>query len=157
MNTGYRGRIVWSALCLSLAIAGCGKRHHTVKGRFVFPDGTPVTGLSEREAQFILVDGHFSGISAIDADGQFEMRTIHPGDGIPSGTYRVCITPPVPDPVIASEGGRKLEPTKPPPVDPIDSKYWSPDTSGLEVTIDGKVTNLELTVEPRPVGKGKKK
>jgi len=130
-------------LCLTSAAVGCGS-NYTVKGQIVFPDGSPVKDLKGGGVAFESVETNYSAISSIDSDARFELYSIKVGDGVRPGKYRVVITPPAPD-TRDAEAGKK---PPPPPPNPIQTKYSSVETSGLEVVVDKSMTDLKLTVEP---------
>lgn len=132
-----RSRLGYAA-ALILA-AGCGgPTVYPVKGRLVYPDGTPA-----REAEGATVvfettaaDGRgFSATGPVDADGHFVMTTDTKGDGVAPGVNKVLISP---KQITADVG----------PTRAVATKYEDFATSGLEVTVERKSNDVTLTVEP---------
>ena len=86
--------LVRAVLLLTLlAIDGCGPTMATTSGKVVFDDGTPYTDcgmvLFEKTA-----DGKTDSARAeIAPDGTFTLSTAKPGDGVPPGLYKFCVTP----------------------------------------------------------------
>jgi hypothetical protein len=76
----------------AVVLAGCGETKHPVKGTVTLDDGTPVT-------QGVVVFERLEGGPAVTArgeiqsDGKYELSTDKPGDGVPTGKYRVLVNP----------------------------------------------------------------
>lgn len=131
-------RLLVSLLILAtLTLSGCGGQNDTyrVTGKVVFPDGTaltqgkvifnPVSDSEGRDAEAI-----------IQPDGSFTLGTSKPGDGAFPGAYRVAIH--VARPPKGSED-------RTPPIDP---RYRSSSTSGLEAEVKPHHNNrFTFTVE----------
>jgi hypothetical protein len=133
-------RLRWLAPLLALVVAaGCGRSGlYPVKGKVVFPDGTPLTagtvefGPVEKEAML-------APRGEIRADGTFRASTYAEGDGAPPGQYRVQVTPP-----------EQVDPGQPRPL-PFDRRFSSFETSGLEYTVKpGKNEFFTITIDRRP-------
>lgn len=128
---------------MAIGLAGCGGPHLCpVRGKIVYPDGSPAKDLAGYTVTFESVDQapteQKPGISAwgvVEADGTFQIGTYRPGDGALPGRHRVAICPP---PFLADQ-------PPPPPVIPL--KYASFQTSGLEVVIQPGPNELTLQVE----------
>jgi hypothetical protein len=71
----------------------------------------------------------------IDAEGRFMMMTFRPGDGVVPGKYKVILLI------------RQKEDD--PSTSLIPLKYTSPQTSGLEISIDKPHSDIEFVVEKR--------
>jgi hypothetical protein len=70
-----------------------------------------------------------------DDQGRFTMTTFKLNDGLPKGTYRALVLPPIgPDPDRAT------------PV-PFKNKYMRYESSGLQFTIDGPVEKVQVRLE----------
>ena len=106
----------------------------------VDPSGQPIPGLEGWEIVFTQVNGISSSVAEIKADGRFEAYTTRPGDGMPPGNYTVHIP------------RRMIDPERAAP-QVIHGKYEKPETSGLELNVDKKQTDVELKVE-RVAAKG---
>jgi hypothetical protein len=123
---------------LVVLLAGCGRSTYTVRGKVVFPDGTPLEGgwvvfhKSEGESE-VSADG------PIQANGTFELRTNRPGDGVPPGTYRVLVKP--------RERNKKERLTLPLFIDP---KFERFETSGIVLTVEAKENDFEIRVAKPP-------
>jgi hypothetical protein len=127
-----------AAALLLLAAAGCGPRTlYPVRGRLVFPDGSPVTGLAGAAIEFEPVAGEpkVGARGEIDGEGRFVMTSERPGDGALLGKHRVLIERVFLDP-------ERMAPRV------LAEKYERFDTSGLEVTVEPKTNEVRLTVEP---------
>ena len=72
-----------------VAAVGCAKSDKsTVAGRITLKDGTPVAGVR------VMFRSNKTGKSArglTDADGNYELTSLTPGDGIVPGTYYVTL------------------------------------------------------------------
>ncbi len=78
-------------LCL-LAIGGCGPTMATTSGKVIFDDGAPYTDCGM--VLFESAEGKPDNARAeIAPDGTFTLSTARPGDGVPPGLYKVCLTP----------------------------------------------------------------
>jgi hypothetical protein len=148
---------VLSALCATAVLTGCGG-NCTVRGRVVYPDGSPVPNLGGRGILFEAAESHYCAVGTLDTDSRFELYSIQPGDGVRPGIYRVRI-PALPDPVAPDVNlltDRKMQKPLAAPPDPIHPKYREVESSGLDVVVDRNLTDLKLTVEPPDPPRGKK-
>ena len=119
-----------------LLLAGCGKNVQ-VKGKVTFEDGSPLsTGM------VIFTSGGAQSKAPIEQDGSYRVGTLKADDGLPRGTYQVYITGAVKSPGI-SPTGAPLGPV----VQLVNSKFASPDTSGLTCEVKGRRT-FDITVTP---------
>jgi len=119
---------------IALFIAGCGSGHYTVRGKVVFPDGTPMEGGWVNFEKFEKGITH-SADSPVEPDGTFELRTVRPGDGVPPGKYRVLVKA---QEVTLAEGIRRTPRIQP--------KYESFETSDIELTVEPKSNFFTITV-----------
>ncbi|HXG09456.1 MAG TPA: hypothetical protein VNK04_06675 [Gemmataceae bacterium] len=133
------------ALCLvGLLGTGCGggPKTYPVKGKVVYPDGTPLTGgIVEFEALASEV-GQVNARGTIREDGTFEVSTLFPGtdkerDGAVAGEHRVLVIPPLLTDEAMAKGAK-------PAVDPRYRRY---ETSGLKVKVNPDVNEITLTVK----------
>jgi len=125
---------------LALAItAGCGRSGlYPVKGKVIFPDGTPLTA-GTVEFGPVDKDAMLAPRGEIKVDGTFQASTYAEGDGAPPGKYRVLVTPP-----------EQVDPGQPRPL-PFDRRFSSYATSGLEYTVKpGRNEFFTITIEQRP-------
>lgn len=112
-----------------IACAGCGDKVQ-VKGRVVFSDGNPLTtGIVYFES------GPYQAYGILDADGNYSVGEIRPGDGIKKGDYRVRVS--------ATSGGTS---DGAPFVRHIANKYENVETSELNCAVAGK-TRFDIQVE----------
>lgn len=134
-RNGTSARLFLLGVCLSCFIAsGCGSRTiYPVHGRVVDTEGNPIPELKGGSVEFEAVDARMSANSSIDENGRFSLTTLKPGDGAHVGRNRVAITRPY-------QGPDKPSPHY------IDPKYENMETSGLEVTVEPKVNEVELKV-----------
>jgi len=123
-------------LLLGFAV-GCGKGHVQQGGTIVFSDdGSPVP-----LGTIVFSTPTFQSQSIIDTQGRFTMSSFGANDGLPPGTYSVAIfgvTEPVGDDPSA------------PLYSLIDPKYNGASTSGIEITVDKSVKDLEIKVDRNP-------
>jgi len=119
-------------LLLLFLAAGCGK-HVGAGGMVVFSDdGSPVPGGS-----ILFLTPTFQSRSSINGQGQFTMSSFSAADGLPPGTYKVTIH------VVDDSDADN-------PYNLIDARYTNKETSGLEITVDKTVKNLEFKVDRNP-------
>jgi hypothetical protein len=105
-----------------------------VRGKVTLPDGKPAANSQ------VVFEGPIGGkvVSArgdVQADGSFELSTVHPGDGVAVGKYRVQVNPP---PVVDAEAAQRA---------PFNPKFSDFSTSGLEfeVKAGGSDFPIQLT------------
>jgi hypothetical protein len=130
------GRIL--VLCaVALPAVGCGGGSYPVTGTVTLDDGSPLTkGLVVFESS----DGTSMARGQVQSDGNYQLSTSRPGDGVKPGRYRVLVSPldlsDVPD------EKKNL---------PFDVKYTRFQTSGIEVEVkaEANVIPIQLT---RPAG-----
>ncbi len=128
---GWKAALVLGALVL----AGCGRRQvYPVHGRIVDPDGKPITELKGATVEFENQEFHSSAMGTVEADGTFWLTTLKPKDGASVGKNQVCI----------SRGYVSPEQRAP---YVVLSKYDLFTTSGLEVTVEPKDNEVQLTLE----------
>lgn len=146
MCSAHPASAVWryAALLAVVVAAGCGRSGlYPVKGKVVFPDGTPLAAGTVEFGPFDQ-SALLAPRGEIRADGTFRASTYEEGDGAPEGKYRVLVTPP-----------EQLDPGQPRPL-PFDRRFSSFETSGLEYTVKpGKNEFFTITVEPR-AGRGQR-
>lgn len=122
-----------------LVLTGCGGvTKAPVRGKLVYPDGSPVTDMVDAQVVFEGTGSDGKGYSAagtIDASGHFVLTTEKTGDGSIVGKNKVLVAPYVPNP-------------EQPPPKILDPRFESFATSGLEadVTADGP-NDFTFTVE----------
>ncbi|MBP3532324.1 MAG: carboxypeptidase regulatory-like domain-containing protein [Thermoguttaceae bacterium] len=81
----------WGALgVLALATVGCGNKVKTyeIEGTLLY-DGRPVPAV---DVTFAGADGSRGGSALTNAEGKFKMRFARGVEGIPKGTYKVCVS-----------------------------------------------------------------
>ena len=134
---GNRRRLL-SSVALIMLMAGCGGRGtYPVRGTVAFQgEQAPAKELAGYLITLVSSGENGPQVSAtgvVQDDGTFRLSTFSPDDGAVPGKHQVAITPP---PVTSDT---------PMPPSLIDVRYWNPDTSGLEVTVQrGK--DVTLTV-----------
>jgi hypothetical protein len=126
-------------LLLLVFAAGCSKQVGA-GGTVVFSDnGTPVP-----YGSVIFSTPTFQSRSNINGQGRFTMGSYGAADGLPPGTYKVMIH------VVDDSDADN-------PYNLLDARYTNKDTSGLEITVDKTVKNLEFRVDRNPKPKPKPK
>ena len=126
-------------LALLVFAVGCGNRQVGAGGIVVFSDdGSPVMqGSALTQGTVFFSTSTFQSRSEIDSQGRFTMGSFGATDGLPPGTYNVS--------VVATDNTDSMN-----PYSLIDPKYASPVTSGIEITVDKTVRNLEIRVDRNP-------
>ena len=114
-------------------------------GKVTFPDGTPLT-----TGSVVFESEKLSATGKIQEDGTFQLGTVKENDGLPKGTYRVCVVGAVtygPAPQM-SDNPYAPRPTivLPPSILLIDRKYASVETSDLTCNVTKSMT-YDITVE----------
>jgi hypothetical protein len=114
-------RILAVAFLLAFCAFGCGKGHKPVRGIVIFEDGQPLTkGIVVFES--MQSNRPITARGEIQPDGSYQLGTDRPEDGVPSGKYRVLITPIVENP------------DAPEPL-AFDKRYTGFQSSGLEFEV----------------------
>ena len=123
---------------LSFALGCSGGGFAPVRGKLVYPDGSPVTDMKNAQVVFegVGADGRgYSAAGTIDGEGKFTLTSERPGDGAVPGKNKVLVAPYVPDP------------ERPPPKI-LDPKFERFETSGLEADVKpGGGNEFTFTVE----------
>ncbi len=125
--------IACTLLILS-GVAGCGRGYYPVSGVVKYHDGKPFTkGMvvfeSKEGERPIMARGE------VQPDGTFQLSTIKPGDGLPSGKYRVLFAPRV-DIVSPTPERDRL----------IDKRFTEFSTSGLEYEVKPDANHFSIQV-----------
>ena len=132
-------------LCgLAVAINGCGGvggNTAPTKGK-VLVGGTPTAGLN---VVFQPAEG-WPATGVTDAQGNFTLSTLNPNDGALVGKHKVGVTqdtsasgpPPMP-------GSPDYDPSKVQKA-PFDSKYFSPQTSGIEKEVVSGQNDITIEI-----------
>ena len=119
-----------------LLLTGCSDRV-PLEGKVTFADdGSPLT------CGTVLFDnGTILARGPIQSDGTYAVGLEKEGDGIPPGTYQVSI-------VDAAEEIPSGSDYVPPSYEKlIHEKYFSKDSSGLEVSVDASTERFDIEVE----------
>jgi hypothetical protein len=130
------------------AVEAKGQRLVKVSGTVKFKDGTPlqvpeggraVVTFTPADTTGELAPGQIrKGASGtVKEGGRFDMGTIKPGDGVLPGRYKVFL---------ATQKNVAANPNDP-ANQLVPKKYTSPDTSGLEVTIDKPTSDLRFELD----------
>jgi hypothetical protein len=130
---------VFCAMFVLLFLAvftGCGN-NTSLKGKVTFADGRPLT-----TGMVIFDNGAITSRAPINADGTYTVGTLKSNDGIPPGTYRVCIS----GAIELLDNPEEIYP--PPSRELVHSKFTNPDTSELAVTVGKSAQKFDITVEP---------
>ena len=123
------------AILVALSIlGGCGRGITTypVRGAVTLSNGEPLAGAT---VSMEAVDRSVSATAQTDAQGRFALGTLKPGDGVPPGTYRAVVQPPM-----------GADPDQPAPM-PFHPKYTRYETSGLEFEITGATNSLAIQLQ----------
>jgi hypothetical protein len=125
---------LWLAV---LALTGCGgKRTYPVEGKIVVKGSAfPVKDLSGYIVTFESQTENVGANGTVGPDGTFRVGTFKEGDGAVAGKHRVSLMPPM-----AEEGKRGPRMVLP-------ARYYRFETSGLEVVVEPRKTEITLEVE----------
>jgi len=124
------------ALCVMVAIAGCGRPKYPVRGTVVYDDGSPFTsdGVVAMETE---IDGKLvMSRGRIGKDGRFVLASEGPGEGAFAGSYRVRVLP-----TVVIDG---------PPSVGIPEAMQSFETSGLTFEVGPEHKELTIKLGPKP-------
>jgi hypothetical protein len=127
----------FSLLLLTLLILpcfGCNNGQVGLSGKVIFSDdGSPLTF-----GTVCFSTPTFQAKGEIKNNGSFTMGSLGVADGLPPGTYTVCILGATED-----LGGDNIYSL-------LDPKWNSPSTSNLTVTVENTTRNLEIKVDRNP-------
>ena len=132
-------RVICVALISGMLAAGCGPASPHFESRPTFPvEGRLlVQGKPEQDLQvfFHPLDASQHGIprGVTDAEGRFQLRTYHDGDGAPAGEYAVTVYWPGPSNTSADD---QLPP------DRLKERFANPNNSSLRATVAAPRTTL---------------
>ena len=124
--------ILFLNLFLVTCCLGCGGKDFSVGGTVTFPDGKPLS-----RGQVTFISDRFTAGGAVIGDGTYNINV-----RVPAGTYKVTVRASgdsLADPNVNTEDA--IAPT---PL--VDTKFGSPDTSGLVCEVKGP-TMFNITVE----------
>ena len=124
--------LVYAAMMLSACGCGSGIKTYPVSGAVTLDSSEPLVGGT---VSMVSLDNSISATATTDDQGRFSMGTLKPGDGVPPGTYRAVVLPPI-----------GLVGDEPQPA-PFDLKYTRYETSGLEFTVEGSIDDLTIHLE----------
>jgi hypothetical protein len=122
-----------------LVLTGCYGKNVPLSGVVTFSDdNTPLTmGTVYLTSETFQASGH------IQKDGSFIIGSEYPGNGIPPGAYKVSISG------VYGKKGNVIN-SRNPNYSLIDTKWSSPQTSGMIITVDAKTRRLELKIDRNP-------
>jgi hypothetical protein len=128
-----RGLRAWLAKSLALLVlvaSGCanGSGLTKVTGT-VSCEGAPLTNGS---ISFVSDSGGETAAGIINAHGEYTLSTHRPGDGVASGTYRVCISSFETLPDMTPQSGKRA----------IPERYFDVRHSGLTATVEKQRTQV---------------
>ncbi|MGL4943310.1 MAG: hypothetical protein ACRC46_08980 [Thermoguttaceae bacterium] len=131
-------------VAFGLLLSGCSK-NVSMGGKVTFSDdGSPLSvGTVCFESATFLARGE------IKPDGTYVIGSLSEKDGLPAGTYKVCIAGAAKEigkTQIDSLSGTQMEGM--PIYEPlIDEKFAKAATSGIEITVDNKTKSLDFKVD----------
>jgi hypothetical protein len=142
-------RLVISAWSLvMLTFGGCfsgQKPTYPTQGKLVWENGSPAKELAGGMVIFQCDAEVMSAKAPIDQEGSFTLGTYSLNDGAVAGKHKVSIAQPAP------ETGEYR------PLEVVDRKYETMETTDLEATIEPKRNDLVLKVSPGAWMKKKKR
>jgi hypothetical protein len=122
-------------------LSGCnrGPAMYNVSGKVLYTDGSVPTGgvavVRLQPATTSTSEIRKGASGAIGPDGSFELSTRIQGDGVYEGEYDVTF--------VVQKGVMDTTSLIPP-------KYTDPQQSGLKVTVDRNIDDLDFKIEPLP-------
>lgn len=117
-------------------LSGCSKGFVPMSGRVTYSDdGSPLEA-----GTVCFATSSIQANGTIQKDGRYVLGSLAKSDGLPKGTYRVFI------------GNAYLEKNESRdgfsvPILLIDSKYTDPETSSLEIVVDGSQQTFDFVVD----------
>jgi hypothetical protein len=140
----YRALVVIGLVCC----AGCGGSNtYPVRGKLVWPDGSPITELAGGSVQFESekLTPNVSARGEIQEDGTFRLGTNKPDDGAPAGEYKVLVMQPLNEASDHPQPKAKI----------VHERFANFNTSGLRATVEPKSNDITLKLERAPARKSK--
>ena len=127
-------------LIVAVFLAGCGKGYVSMSGRVTYSDdGSPV-----EQGTVSFTKGAFQARGEIKEDGRYTLGSFKESDGLPKGTYIVCITGS--EDSVLVDGDRGIYKT----TYRVADKFSRAETSGLTVEVDGKTKTFDFEVDRHP-------
>ena len=135
----FRCSRAWVACAAALCLGCGGEPMGQVSGR-VMLEGEPVaSGLVGFQN-----DAHGVHILApINSDGSYEVKMAQ-GKGLPLGTYRVFVAPPLPE----LQMGAPDPDQQPEELTQFPPRYLRSDTSGITITVERWQNSLDIDMQP---------
>jgi hypothetical protein len=131
-----RSCLLLAALCVLVAIPGCGRPKYPVRGTVVYDDGSPFTsdGVVAMETE---IDGkRVMSRGRIGKDGRFVLASEGPGEGAFAGNYRVRVLP-----TVVIDG---------PPSVGIPERLQAFETSDLTFEVGPQQQDFTIKLGPKP-------
>jgi len=140
-------KILLVCVVLLVVAVGCGKGFVKLGGQVTYSD----TGEPLEKGTVALTDGKIQARGILGKDGKFVIGSHAAGDGLPPGEYTVYIT----DAAIVQGLPEPPAPGSPPPtyrsppkwIPLIHSKYNTPETSELTLTVTAKTKKFDIQVD----------
>ncbi len=127
----------WIVAVVLFVGLGCGgQKTYPVRGKVVYPDGTPLPGGLISFEPLDPNAGHIGARGIIQEDGTFRLGTFQDQDGAVEGEHRVLVLPPAMSEEDVAKGAKPW----------IDRKYRSYDTSGLKFHVKREANDFTITV-----------
>jgi hypothetical protein len=140
---------VWLAsLLFSLTcVASCGNSQATfpVRGQVVYSDGSSLPTSGQVIFESVELEPPLEAKGFFGTDGKFELTKFKGGNGVVAGDYKVAVMCNLPD-----DRGQLSEQEYRRVSNPIDSRFKSPGTSPLRVTVSAETAAHEFRIEVHP-------
>ncbi len=119
---------------VTLLLVGCNTKTQ-VTGTVTFEDGTPL-----KVGSVVFTSDVMSARGQLNEQGRYTLESTGADDGVPNGSYKVTVMGAVEETGTDAQGQRRTQQL-------IDSKFQSPDSSGLSCEVSG-TTTYDFKVSP---------
>jgi hypothetical protein len=140
IRSGQRCGVLTVAVLLTLLPGGCSTGGpYPVDGKVVWKDGSPARELEGSQVVFDLPEKQTSARGIVQSDGTFQLTTNKPNDGALAGEYKVLVLETRKQ--LGGPDGINIAPGV------VDSRFYDPKTSDLQVTVKPGLNKIRLTVD----------
>ncbi|MGL4943494.1 MAG: hypothetical protein ACRC46_09925 [Thermoguttaceae bacterium] len=127
-------KMLFVLCCFASLVLGCNSGKVPMHGTVVFSDNNEPLSVGT----VCFDNGKIQARGGIKPDGTYVLGTDDEKDGLPLGTYRVCVMGALQPSQQGAMGGHKST---------INSKFADLSTSGITVEVDGKSNTFDFKVD----------